>query len=88
MSEDEVTADLLAFIRTNLRKPGSDLEIDESTPLMETGILDSLKTAMLLNYIRDALHTPIPPLYLEAKNFQDVRTITSMIRELSTTSGR
>jgi hypothetical protein len=84
MSEDEVRASLLAFIRENFKAASGDLDIGETTPLLDAGILNSLNTAILLNYIRDGLHTPIPPLYIEAKNFKDVRSITAMIRALAT----
>ena len=87
MSEDEIKASLLAFIRDYFQASG-DPEIDEETPLVDSGILDSLKTAMLHNYIRDGLHTPIPIPCIDAKNFKDVSSIISMIRELATPSGQ
>jgi clorobiocin biosynthesis protein CloN5 len=82
MSDDEVATALTEFIRHNLVKDMPD-DIDEDTPLLERGILDSLKTAMLLNYIRDGLGTAVPPLLIDAKNFHSARTIAVMIGGLS-----
>lgn len=84
MSEDDVSAALTSFIRDNLA-PDAPYDIDERTPLLELGILDSLKTAMLLNYIRDGLGTPVPPQLIDAVNFRDARSIATMIGGLTAT---
>lgn len=84
MTDEQIKASLLAFMRESFQA-GQD--INEETALVGSGILDSLKTAMLINYIRDSLHTPIPASCIDAGNFTDVATITSMIRELTTATG-
>jgi acyl carrier protein len=83
MSEDEITEALLTFIRDNLLTESAQAPIDDTTPLLDHGILNSLKTAMLLNFARDTLGTFIPPEYLDLKNFRDVRSIAAMIHSLS-----
>ncbi|GAA4469016.1 acyl carrier protein [Phytohabitans houttuyneae] len=81
---DEKTEDkLLEFINSTLRpKDMADL-IEAGTPLIELGILDSLKTAILLNYIRDELGVSVPPMQMVASNFKDVRSIAAMVDALS-----
>ena len=70
---------LVDFVRENLLPAGSTVELDEQTPLLETGILDSLKTAILLNYIRDELGVFVSPVLIDAKNFANVASVTAMV---------
>ncbi|KKK06307.1 acyl carrier protein [Micromonospora sp. HK10] len=84
MSEDDVSAALTTFIKENLAQD-APYDIDEDTPLLELGILDSLKTAMLLNYIRDGLGTPVPPQLIDAANFRSIRTIAALVGSLTST---
>lgn len=76
--EDDVRDALTTFIRENLAQD-TPYEVDDDTPLLELGILDSLKTAMLLNYIRDKLGTPISPHMVDAPNFRSARTIAALV---------
>jgi clorobiocin biosynthesis protein CloN5 len=75
------TDKITAFIQENCLGD-RDLVIDADTPLLELGVLDSLKMAMLLNYIRDALSTPIPPERLSAAHFRSPGTIAALIEEV------
>nr|WP_155073924.1 acyl carrier protein [Streptomyces taklimakanensis] len=59
----------------------TDLEPD--TPLLEWGVLTSMNTSLLLNYIRTELKVTVPPAYITGKHFRDLRAITDMVRELS-----
>ena len=86
MPGDEVQDKLLTFIQETLRPKEVTVPIEVDTPLIELGILDSLKTAILLNYIRDELGVHVPPMEMVARNFKDVRRIAAMVAELSTAS--
>jgi clorobiocin biosynthesis protein CloN5 len=79
------TDKITAFIQENCLGD-LDLVIDADTPLLELGVLDSLKTAMLLNYIRDALSTPIPPERLSARHFRSPRDIAALVEDVAVTS--
>jgi clorobiocin biosynthesis protein CloN5 len=70
---------LVDFVRENLLPAGSTVELDEQTPLLEAGILDSLKTAILLNYIRDELGVFVSPVLIDAKNFANVASVAAMV---------
>ena len=83
MTVDEISGKLVAFIQANLVGDEHDITIDENTPLLELGVLNSLKTAMLLNYIRDGLHTPIPPEKLSAKNFKSAGDIAALVHAVA-----
>jgi flavin reductase (DIM6/NTAB) family NADH-FMN oxidoreductase RutF/acyl carrier protein len=86
MSECEVSDLLLAFIRKAFLGDDSKSELDETTPLLEWGILNSMNTAILLNFIRDEFDSPVPPARIDARNFRDVHNITAMVLELMAAS--
>ncbi|WP_322767896.1 acyl carrier protein [Frankia sp. Cr1] len=87
MTDHEVTEKLVAFIQENLLPDDQDdIMVDETTPLLDLGVLDSLKTAILLNFIRRELKVEVPPQALSARNFIDVRNITNMITSLEVTA--
>jgi len=70
---------LVEFVRENLLPADSTIALDEQTPLLEAGILDSLKTAILLNYIRDELGVFVSPALIDAKNFATVASVAAMV---------
>ncbi|MGC5015056.1 hypothetical protein ACLQ2R_30195 [Streptosporangium sp. DT93] len=73
---------LVGFIQDNLVQDGDDVTVDETTPLLVSGLLDSLRTARLLNFLRRDVGVPIPAAKLDPENFRDVVTIVAMVREL------
>jgi clorobiocin biosynthesis protein CloN5 len=75
----DTTPRLVVFVRENLLPADSTIELDEQTPLLEAGILDSLKTAILLNYIRDELGVFVSPALIDAKNFANVASVAAMV---------
>lgn len=78
----ELTRRLVDFIQDNLVMDGDDLKVDERTPLLVSGLLDSLRTARLVNFLRKDIGVPIPAAKLDPENFRDVETIAAMVREL------
>ncbi|MEU0482956.1 phosphopantetheine-binding protein [Streptosporangium sp. NPDC006013] len=78
----ELTRRLVDFIQENLVLDGDDIKVDETTPLLLSGLLDSLRTARLLNFLRRDVGVPIPAAKLDPENFRDVVTIVAMVREL------
>jgi acyl carrier protein len=82
MSHDDITEHLITFIQDNLVGADAGVTVDEATPLLQLGILNSLKTAMLLNYVRDELHAPIPPERLSAGNFATPKDISALVQEV------
>ncbi|GGW54686.1 hypothetical protein GCM10010503_34530 [Streptomyces lucensis JCM 4490] len=83
MTAEEYASKLVPFIQENLVPKDSDVTVDESTPLLELGILDSLKTAILMNYIRNELGVVIPPEQLSNSNFKSPGTIAAVITDLA-----
>jgi acyl carrier protein len=84
MPDDEVLTKLVSFAQDNLRPSDMQEPIEATTPLLEMGILDSLKTAILLNFIRDELGVFVPPLEINARNFKDLTSIAAMVSSTET----
>jgi clorobiocin biosynthesis protein CloN5 len=82
-SEDVYASALLTFIGEEFLQGDEHAELDETTPLMGTGILDSLRVALLLTFIRDQLGLHVSPAKIDARHFQDIRTIAGMLAELA-----
>ncbi|MEW9531794.1 acyl carrier protein [Microbispora sp. NPDC049125] len=78
----EITQRLVDYIQENLVLEGDDIKVDETTPLLVSGLLDSLRTARLLNFLRRDVGVRIPATKLDPENFKDVLTIVAMVREL------
>jgi clorobiocin biosynthesis protein CloN5 len=83
VSKEEVSAELLDFIRNKFLGGDPQGELTASTPLLEWGVLDSLNTAVLLTHIRDDLGVTIPPVKVSSRFFKDVDSISAMICDLT-----
>jgi peptidyl carrier protein len=75
----DVCDDLLAFIRERFLAGDPGGELDERTPLLATGVLDSLNTAVLMSFIRDELGAEVPFGQINAQSFASVASIAAMI---------
>ncbi|MFC4492556.1 phosphopantetheine-binding protein [Streptomyces ovatisporus] len=82
MTEEEYASSLVAFIGEEFLQGDAQAELDDATPLMESGILDSLRIALLLTFIRDELGLSVSPGKIDAEHFRDVRTIAAMLAGL------
>ncbi|MEU8326083.1 phosphopantetheine-binding protein [Nonomuraea sp. NPDC048881] len=79
---DDLTRRLVEFVQDNLVLDGDDVKVDETTPLLVSGLLDSLRTARLLNFLRKDVGVRVTAAMLDPENFRDVATIVTMVREL------
>jgi clorobiocin biosynthesis protein CloN5 len=79
LSEDQISARLLAFIRDRFLAGDPQGELDVTTPLLEWGILNSLNTARLIGYIRTEFDAAGPLEKADAATFRNVASIASML---------
>lgn len=79
MSEDQISARLLAFIRNRFLAGDPQGELDLTTPLLELGILNSLNTATMIGYIRTEFGAAIPLEKADAATFRNIASIASML---------
>lgn len=88
MSADSICARVTAFIRdvlcaaTDTDTDTDTEEITETTALLEGGLLDSLRTAKLLNFIRLEFGVTVPAGAIEFRHFRDARSVAAMVRAL------
>ncbi|MEU3411664.1 MULTISPECIES: hypothetical protein [unclassified Streptomyces] len=82
MNIDAVTARVLDFIRTEFLWSDEGREIDAETPLLEWGIVDSLRIALLQAFILNEWDVSVPAVRIDAKNFKNAASIATMICEL------
>jgi clorobiocin biosynthesis protein CloN5 len=75
----EVELALMEFIRDEFLWGDDDRELTESTPLLEWGIIDSLRTALLLAHMREKLGVFVSPAKINARNFRDVTSIAALV---------
>ncbi|MFE1407399.1 acyl carrier protein [Streptomyces sp. NPDC058770] len=83
MTEDDYVSALVKFIGEEFLHGEARAELNETTPLMESGVLDSLRVALLLTHIRDEMALYVSPAKIDAHHFKDIRTIAGMLHELS-----
>lgn len=80
---DDIQQRITQFIRDRFLDGDPKGELEERTPLLEWGVLNSLNTAVLLTYIRTDLGVTIPPVRINAQDLKNVRAIAAMVRELT-----
>lgn len=86
MIRDEISARLLDFIRERFLDNDPNSDLNESTPLLEWGILNSMNTIVLLRFVREELDVPVSAAMVNGQNFKDMDNITSMILDISSTA--
>lgn len=79
----DVEEQLVSFIRERFLSGDDAHELDIDTPLLEWGIIDSLKVAILLNFIRDDLGVDVPFERIRSRDFTDIRSIAALVGELN-----
>ncbi len=79
---DDLTV-LTAFIRDRLVPGELRDRFDETSPLLEWGVLDSVSIATLLGFIRRELGVTVPAAQIESANFTDARSVAAMVRRLA-----
>jgi peptidyl carrier protein len=78
-SEAEISARLIDFIRERFLDGDAAGELDETSPLLEWGIINSLNTVILLSFISEEFGTPYSLENIDATTFKSVRNMTMML---------
>ena len=60
---------------------GKDIGLDETTPLHEWGIINSIEMVRLLQFVRKQFTVDIPADKLVADSFADMASLSSLILE-------
>ncbi len=84
MMQSETYQRLHAFVATELLN-GDARDLDEKTPLLAWGILDSMAMIRLTEFIEQELGTTIPTDELtDSANLETLATITQMVERCAT----
>jgi len=83
MTHDEVTARIMTFIRESFLDGDPKGELTETTPLLEWEVLNSMNSALLLNFLREELRVDVPLSSINAANFRDVTAISTLVTGLA-----
>jgi len=81
MMQNETYRRLHAFVATDLLN-GDARDLDEQTPLLAWGVLDSMAMIKLTEFIEQELQTTIPTdALLDSANLETLATITRMVEK-------
>jgi acyl carrier protein len=78
MDETEIIAKITQYIQDEFLKGIDDQELNELTPLLGRGILDSLRVMLLLTFIRNELGVDVSPAQVDPENLKDIQTLAKM----------
>ncbi|BCJ50269.1 hypothetical protein Asp14428_17440 [Actinoplanes sp. NBRC 14428] len=84
--QTEMRERVLEFIRTELAVDLGTIDVTETTPLLQAGILDSLRTAKLIAWLRTEIGVRVPPTAMTGPNFRDAGTIADLVLSLRATA--
>ena len=80
MNQTTIVEQLKSYIAQDVLG-GKDIGLDETTPLLEWGIINSLEIVRLLQFIRKQFSVDIPMDNLAADSFINIRSIANLVLE-------
>jgi acyl carrier protein len=60
---------------------GKEIGLEYTTPLLEWGILNSLETVRLSNFIKEQFNVQVPTQRINAESFKDISSIANLVME-------
>lgn len=82
MSGNEVAIRIKTFIGDNFLDGDRKGELNDTTPLLEWEVLNSMNSALLLNFLREELSVHVPLAAINAANFRDIKSISTLVTGL------
>jgi len=81
-TREDISSELLTFIRESFLAGDPEGELDADTPLLELGILNSLNTALLIAHLGEKFGVDVPLADVTATTFKSVRTLSEIVHEI------
>nr|MDT0661789.1 acyl carrier protein [Micromonospora sp. DSM 115978] len=78
----DVARKLTEYFRTRMLGEAEAAELTPQTPLLESGILNSVGTARLLAHLRDEFGVRVPPGKVTGTHFRNLDNITDLVVSL------
>lgn len=85
MQPNEVRQALSEFVRKEILPEGMT-ELDDHTPLLDSGIIESLSLVSLIGFIQTRFAVRVPDSDIVAQNFADLESISKLVVKLSAKS--
>ncbi|MFD2415051.1 acyl carrier protein [Amycolatopsis pigmentata] len=82
LDRTKLVEELLRYTREELETGLPPERITPDSPLLEWGVLDSVRTARLLAHLRDDLGTRVPPTHMTAQHFATLRAVADLVLSL------
>jgi acyl carrier protein len=81
MANEEIVDQITIFIRESFLDGDPLGELNEKTPLLEWGVLNSINIVRLISFIRDEFDMIVPPSKINAQGFRNIRSISALVAE-------
>jgi len=81
MQHAAIVEQLKHYIAQNVLD-GEDIGLDETTPLLEWGVMNSLEIVSITAFIHEHFHVEVPAERLDAESFSNLNSIANLILEL------
>ena len=81
MTREEMLSELKQYVGRELLD-GRDAGLDEHTPLLEWGVLDSLSVAELVNFTSERFEIDVPQAEVTPDNLKDLDAYTGLLVRL------
>jgi acyl carrier protein len=81
MEQNQILEEVRAFIVSELLD-GDGRELDERTPLLELGIVDSLGIVSLLSFVSRRMEIDVPDHEVRAEHFRTLGAIADLVARL------
>lgn len=81
-SREEIYETIRGYIQEEFLEDSDVTELEEDTPLLEWGVLNSMNTAVLLAFIRTELGVAVPPTHITGRHFHSIGSVTDLVHGL------
>lgn len=85
MTRAEKLAELRTFIANQILD-GKDTDLEESTPLLEWGIINSISAAQLSTFVKERYGVQIPQTEMVAGNLESLGSFLNLLERLQPTA--
>jgi acyl carrier protein len=81
-------SELAAFIEKNLIGSERKITVDDQTPLIEEGIIDSMGLMQIVSFLEERAGVRVPDEEVGPDNFETLEAIDQMVKRLQDHQGR
>ncbi|HCF5360520.1 TPA: acyl carrier protein [Pseudomonas aeruginosa] len=84
MDMEEIKEKIRRYIIDDLVGDGvKENELQDDTPLLEWGILNSMNIVKLIVFVRDEMGVHIPSTHITGKYFRDINAVSTTVMQLN-----